>query len=89
MSLPDGVGGVYLPPVIGIQVAQRSVDAAGRPHGVGVSVPALAQDQDVDALPGKLDGRPEPRRTGANDQYIRLYEVAIVLATVPHAIRLP
>ena len=53
-------------------------------------MPALAYDQDVDALPGQLDGRPEPRRTGADDKYVRLHEVVIMLVTaIPHAIRLP
>jgi hypothetical protein len=57
---------------------------------MGVAVPALAQDQDVDTLAGQLDGRPEPRRTGADDQYVRLHEVVIILGTViAHAIRLP
>jgi hypothetical protein len=53
-------------------------------------VPALAQDQDVDALPGQLDGRPKPCRTGADNQYVRFHEVVIMLVTtIPHAIRLP
>ena len=89
MPLPDGVGGVYLPPVVGIQSAQRGVDAAGRPHRMGVTVPPLAKDQDVDAIPGQLDGRPEPRRACADDQYVRLHEVYIaVVPAIPHAIRL-
>jgi hypothetical protein len=57
---------------------------------VGVAVPSLAQDQDTDALPGQLDGSPEPCRTGTDDQYVGLHEVVIMLVTtIPHAIRLP
>jgi hypothetical protein len=51
--------------------------------------PAAHTDQDVDALPGQLDGRPKPGRTGADDQYVRLHEVVIMLVTtILHAIRL-
>jgi hypothetical protein len=92
VPLAYGVGGVYLPPVVGIYVAQGGIDATGGPHCVGIAVPALAQDQNVDAGPCQLYCYPEPRGPGTDDQYVGLQQfrgVTSVLATVTrHVFRL-
>ncbi len=88
MPFPDRIGAVYIPSVLGIQGAQRSVDAPGGPDRVRVAVRTLAQRKDVHALPRQLDSRPEPSRPGPDDEHPDLNYLMLML-TVLHASHTP
>ena len=59
---------MLLPAVSLVHGAERGVDAAGGEGGVGILSGALADGEDVDAVLGDLDRRPQPGSAGADDE---------------------
>ena len=71
VALPERVGGVLLPGVLGIAGAEGGVDAARGEHRVRVEPGPPPDDHHLAAGVVGRDRRPQPGRAGADDEHRR------------------